>query len=260
MRALVTGVSQGGFGGALCVRLARDALARGQSVHIAASATGLKPGLTAVVDQLTAMGARATALAADLSDPAAPGRLVSQSLEFCGGLDAVASNAGIFGRPAKLCDTDEDDWDRFFAINTRANWLLAHAAYPALKASRGALLLTSSGAGVLPYKQQGLYGSTKAAVILLAQVLAQRWASDGVRVNSIAPGVVRTPLNEERVSDPAVQAYFAERIPMRRLGSVDEIAAAMAFLLGPGAASITGENLLVDGGFIHSSEKGAIAN
>src|SRR5688572_6024893 len=151
MRALVTGATKKGIGGAICMRLARDALAAGKVPNIVACATGSNPGLEELAGDLRAMGAQVLALTGDLADPAVPDRLMQQALAFCGGLDGLVSNAG-HAVPARLNDLKLEDWDRMYAVHTRAAWLLAKAAHPALKQSAGAMVATSSVNGNFPHQ------------------------------------------------------------------------------------------------------------
>src|SRR5207248_7733759 len=132
--------------------------------------------------------------------PDDPGRVVAEAVSRFGGLDGVVSNAGI-NRPGPLLDYPVEDWDRLFAVNTRATWLLAKAAHPALKASRGAIVATASMSGSNAHANLGPYGPSKAAVIMLAQVLAQEFGPDGIRVNTISPGMVRTGMREKAYAD-----------------------------------------------------------
>ena len=99
--------------------------------------------------------------------------------------------AGI-NRPGRLVDYAVRDWDAMFAVNTRATWLLAQAAYPALKAARGAIVAVASMSGSNAHANLGPYGPSKAAVIMLAKVLAQELGPDGIRVNTVSPGMVQT--------------------------------------------------------------------
>ncbi len=129
MRALVTGGSYG-IGAATCLRLVRDALAKGEPAKIVVSATGARPDLAELLGELKSMGAEARAVTGDLGDRDFPQRLVDEAVAFCGGLDALVSNAAARYK-GTLLEMPVEDWDRVFAVNTRATWLLGRAAHPA---------------------------------------------------------------------------------------------------------------------------------
>ncbi|HZN53135.1 MAG TPA: SDR family oxidoreductase, partial [Methylomirabilota bacterium] len=190
MRVLVTGAASG-IGRATCLRLARDAGAQGRKAQIAAVDIGPSAGLDSLLDELRKQNAEPLALHADMGTADGPGRVVADAASRFGGLDGLVSNAGI-NRPGPLVDYAVDDWDRVFAVNTRATWLLAKAAHAALKTSRGAIVAIGSMSGSNPHANLGAYGPSKAAVIMLVQVLAQEFGRDGVRVNAVSPGMVRT--------------------------------------------------------------------
>lgn len=244
MRVLVTGAASG-IGRATCLRLARDA--QGSAAGVAAVDIRASPELEKLADELRGLGAKALVLAGDMGDPEAPARVVSAAVEHLGGLDGVVSNAGI-NRPGRLAEYAVDDWDRVFAVNTRATWLLARAAYPALKASRGALVAVGSMSGSEAHANLGAYGPSKAAVIMLARVLAQEFGPDGIRVNTISPGMVRTGMTAAVYTDERLAAERAALVPLGRVATPEDMADVIAFLLGPDARYITGHDLIVDGG------------
>jgi NAD(P)-dependent dehydrogenase (short-subunit alcohol dehydrogenase family) len=250
MRALVTGVSHG-IGGATCRKLALGALERGEPARIVATATGERQDLQDLVDELRAAGAEATALTGNLADPEVPARLVAEAVEFCGGLDALVSNASM-RHQATLLDLTVDKWDQVFDVNAKATWLLGRAAHPALKASQGAIVAVSSIAGIFPHANYGPYAASKAALITLCQQMAHEWGPDGVRVNCVAPGITRTPNAADVYADPELAAARAAIVPLGRVADPSEMAGAIAFLLGPDASYVTGQNIVVDGGFAAS--------
>lgn len=244
MRCIVTGAARG-IGRAIALRLAQDAAAHGGArIALVDQHQG---ELDALAGELQALGSRALALTGDLCDAALPQRLVDASLKAFGGLDAVASNAG-FAIPGELVRYETDAWDRIFAVNVRAPWLLAKAAHAALKASRGAFLLTASISGTHATSPLGAYSPSKAAALMLVKQLANEWGPDGIRVNALSPGLTLTPGTAAAYADPAARSQREQRVPLRRLAEAQDMAGAAAFLLGPDAAYITGAELVIDGG------------
>jgi NAD(P)-dependent dehydrogenase (short-subunit alcohol dehydrogenase family) len=246
MRALVTGAASG-IGRATCLRLGRDGQARGEAARIAAVDLGPSRALDDLVAELRGVGAEALALHGDMGQADAPARVVGQAVERFGGLDGLVSNAGV-NRPGRLVDYSVEDWDRLFAVNTRATWLLAQAAHPVLRASRGAIVAVASMSGIYPHANLGAYGPSKAALIMLVQVLAQELAPHGIRVNALSPGMVRTGMTAKVYSDPRVAAERAALVPLGRVATPEDMADAIAFLLGHDARYVSGHNLLADGG------------
>jgi glucose 1-dehydrogenase len=246
MRVLVTGAASG-IGRATCLRLARDAAAKGRSAQIAAVDLAGSPSLPDVVKEIEKLGAVALPLHGDMSDADAPAAVVGAAVERFGGLDGLVSNAGI-NRPGPLVDYSVEDWDRLFAVNTRATWLLAKAAHPALRTSGGAIVAVGSMSGTHAHAGLGAYGPSKAAVIMLVRVLAQELGPDGIRVNSVSPGMTRTGMTARVYADPGVAAERDALVPLRRVAVPDDMAAAIAFLLSSDARYVNGHDLVVDGG------------
>ena len=245
MRALVTGASRG-IGRAIAARLAR----RGGSLALCASAPSAE--LDAIVAECTHAGARAEPLVGDLADPAVAARLVAQAAQSLDGIDAVVSNAGVVA-PSSLADLAPEAWDRVFSINVRSPWLLAKAAYPFLKSSKGAFLAVASMSGVEPYPGTGAYSPSKAALIMLVRVLAQEWAADGIRVNAVSPGLIHTAMTAPIYADTAKKAAREALVPMHRIGDPGaDIAGLVAFLLSADAGYVTGQNIVADGGLLGS--------
>ena len=206
MRALVTGAASG-IGRATCLRLARDAQVAGRKAQIAAVDLGPSPALDSLGKELGNLGATMLPLGGDMATADAPGWVVGEAIGRFGGLDAVVSNAGV-NRPGPLASYAVEDWDRMFAVNTRATWLLAKAAHDALAAARGAIVAVASMSGSNAHANLGPYGPSKAALIMLVAVLAQEFGRDGIRVNSLSPGMVRTGMT--------AKVYENERIAGER--------------------------------------------
>jgi NAD(P)-dependent dehydrogenase (short-subunit alcohol dehydrogenase family) len=246
MRVLVTGAASG-IGRATCWRLARDAKARGQVGKVAAVDLAPSAALDELVQGLRDLGVDGLPLYGDMGTADAPARVVADALERFGGLDGLVSNAGI-NRPGPLVSYSVDDWDRLFAVNTRATWLLAKAAHPALMASGGAIVAVGSMSGTNPHAGLGAYGPSKAAVIMLSRVLAQEFGWDGIRVNTVSPGMVRTGMTARVYADERVGRERDALVPLGRVATSEDIADVIAFLLGPDARYVNGQDLVVDGG------------
>lgn len=244
MRILITGASKG--------------IGRGTALHLAAAGVSLalcgtkaSAELKSIVDECIAKGASVMSLTGDLGEPAVPARLMEQAASHLGGIDAVIGNAGIVA-PSRIADLELDDWDRIFAVNTRSAFLLAKAAYPHLKASRGAYVAVASMSGVEPYAGTGAYSASKAALIMLVRQLAQEWAADGIRVNAISPGMIRTAMTAPIYADAEKTVAREALVPMHRIGTPDDIAGIAAFLISSAADYVTGQNILADGGLLGS--------
>jgi glucose 1-dehydrogenase len=246
MRVLVTGAASG-IGRATCLRVARDARARGAAAHVAAVDLDGAPGLDGLVAELRAFGAEPLALRGDMGTADDPARVVAEAVGRFGGLDGLVSNAGI-NRPGPLLAYTVEDWDRVFAVNVRATWLLAQAAHPALRAARGAIVAVGSMSGSLAHASLGAYGPSKAAVIMLGRVLAQEFGRDGIRANTVSPGMVKTGMTARVYADPAITAQREALVPLGRVATPEDIADVVGFLLGPDARYVNGHDLVVDGG------------
>ena len=243
-RILVTGASRG-IGRAVCHRLASEG-----PVRIAACGNSHPDELQGTVDTVRDIGGEAVALRGDLSDPRTSERLVDGALEALGGLDGLVANAG-FGWPGTLLDTDLDRWDDLFAVNLRAVWLLATAAHPALKASGGSIVTVASLSGVAPHPGMGAYSVAKAGVVMLTRLMAQEWATDGIRANCVSPGFIRTPLTEAAYKDEDFKARREAWVPLGQVGDpARDVAGVVTFLLSSAAAYCTGQNIVADGGVL----------
>jgi glucose 1-dehydrogenase len=245
-RILVTGGSRG-IGRSICLRLARDAKARGETPRIAVTATGASPDLEALVAELKGEGVEALAIAGDLADGETPARIVAEAVAFCGGLDILVHNAGG-PIAATFAKTKLADWDTVYAVNCRALFLLAQAALPELRRSKGSICAIASVAAERVQPFLNAYPTSKAAVVMLVQQLAYEWGRFGIRVNSVSPGFIMSGSTGEVLAGSGAGDRAGAHLPLGRLGRPDDIAAAVAFMVGPDAAYITGENLNVDGG------------
>ena len=246
LRALVTGAT-GGIGRATCFALLESARARGLRLAIAAAASRPGPALDTLVAELASRGAAAHAVHGDLTDASACTRVAEEAVRRCDGLDVLVSNAGV-ARGAPLATLEVADWDLVFAVDARATWLLARTARTALAESRGAIVAVASVSALHPFPGLGAYSPAKAALVMLCRQLAQEWATDGIRVNSVSPGLIRTPLTEPIYRDAELLRRRQEAIPLGRIGTAEDVARAIVHLASPESSYATGIDLRLDGG------------
>ena len=235
--ALVTGASRG-IGRAIAHRLA------GQGATVVAAARG-DHAADAVAD-VVSKGGHAEAVSLDVTDAAAVERLPGEIVARHGRLDIVVSNAGI-ARDQLLMRMTRDDWDAVLATNLTATFLLAQAAMrPMLKQRGGRIIAVSSVVGQMGNAGQTNYAASKAGLIGFAKALAREVASRSITVNVVAPGMVDTDMT--RAITEKAQVDWASQIPLGRLGTSDDVAAAVCFLASDEASYITGHVLAVNGG------------
>ena len=179
-----------------------------------------------------------------------PAGIVEQAAAGLGGLDALVNNAGIHRR-APLADVTGDALDAVYRVNLRAVVLAAQAAVRQFRAQAtgGVIVNLSSIAAVTPQMDVGLYTATKAGVSAFTAQAAVEWGPWGVRVNAVAPGMVRTAMAEAVYSDPVLLERRRAMVPLGRIGRPDDIGRAVAFLVSEDSQYITGQTLVVDGGF-----------
>jgi 3-oxoacyl-[acyl-carrier protein] reductase len=235
--ALVTGASRG-IGRAIAQRLAE------QGAVVVAAARG--DHAEATVQEIAAQGRRAEAVSLDVTDAAAVQALPGAIVDRHGRLDIVVSNAGVT-RDQLLMRMKREEWDAVIATNLTATFALAQAAMrPMLKQRGGRIIAVSSVVGQMGNAGQTNYAASKAGLIGFAKALAREVASRGITVNVIAPGMVDTDMT--RAIAEKAQVDWAQQIPLGRLGSVDDVAAAACYLASDEAAYITGHVLAVNGG------------
>ena len=191
-------------------------------------------------------------LAADLADPASSREVVAAGVEAFGRLDALVNNAGL-DLAAPLLETSVEDAQRVFAVNALAPLWMIQAAAPALAERGGAIVNVTSRLAHIGVPEMAVYGASKGALRALTHGAAVELAPMGIRVNAVAPGMTETPLFsewlEERPDPAAARAEVEGRIPLGKLATPEDVAAAILFLLSDSAAHITGVTLPVDGGY-----------
>jgi 3-oxoacyl-[acyl-carrier protein] reductase len=235
--ALVTGASRG-IGRAVAMMLARQGalvVATARAEHAAGTAASI-----------VAAGGKAESLAVDVTDSAALEHLPADIVSRHGRLDVVISNAGIT-RDQLLMRMKREDWDAVIATNLTATFTLTQAAVrPMLKQRSGRIVAISSVVGQMGNAGQTNYAASKAGLIGFSKALAREVASRGITVNVVAPGMIATDMTQQLSG--RTQESWAAVIPLARLGTVDDVAAAVCFLASDEAAYITGHVLAVNGG------------
>lgn len=241
--ALVTGASYG-VGAATALALARA----GYDVAITATKVeNLAPTMQAVA----ACGRRVLPIVLDLRSEPDIARVTKEVVAGLGGIDVLVNNAGANLRRLAT-DVTAAEWEAVMAVNVRGTFFLTQAVGRALIASGrgGAMVNIASTHALAGAPERSTYGISKAALVGMTRMLAIEWAEHGIRVNAVAPGRLATP-SPSRAEKGADQDYMdgmLDRIPLHRLATVEEVAAAVVYLAGPAAASITGQVLVLDGG------------
>lgn len=188
----------------------------------------------------------------DVSKASDAGKMVTAAVDTFGQLDVVVNNAGIV-IPGKVHDTNEEDWDNTFAVNTKGVFLVSkYAVRHMLKQGHGTIVNNASVVGLKGVKDRAAYSASKGAVISLTKAMAADYMADNIRVNCICPGTVYTPSLEKRIQafdDPTkAKKDFIERQPMGRFGDEDEIAEAILFAASDRTKFLDGSVIVIDGG------------
>ncbi|MEO9247176.1 SDR family oxidoreductase [Citricoccus nitrophenolicus] len=186
-------------------------------------------------------------VAANVSDSGSASAAVEQVVQRFGGLDVLINNAGV-GGVGKAGDVSDEDWRKVMGVDLDGVFLMARAALPHLMESQGNIVNTASISGLYGDFAMVAYDTAKGAVVNFTRATAVDYGHDGVRVNAVAPGPVRTPILEEALANEEISATYAERIPLGRTSEPEEIASAITFLASDDASFITGVTLPVDGG------------
>jgi NAD(P)-dependent dehydrogenase (short-subunit alcohol dehydrogenase family) len=240
--ALVTGAARG-LGRAISLALAHA----GADVALGLRDVNADAGLAAEVRKL---GRRVLPLQMDMSQMDQIRQAVDDTVKGFGRIDILVNNAGIAPEnPAEK--VREEDFDATLAVNLKGTFFASQAAGRVMIHQRkGAIINMSSQAGFAALPTESVYCMTKAAIAHLTKCLAVEWGKHGIRVNAVAPTFIRTPGTDEYLSDPRHLNDTVERIAaLHRIGEPMEVAGAVVFLASPAASLITGETLLIDGGW-----------
>ena len=235
--ALVTGASRG-IGKAIAAKLA----SRGAQVVAAARSDNAR----ATAEEISAAGGKADALALDVTEAGAADAAIAATVGKYGRIDVLVNNAGIT-KDQLMLRMKRDDWDAVLGTNLTAAFALTQAALkPMLKARQGRIICISSVVGQSGNAGQANYAASKAGLIGFAKAVALEVASRGITVNVVSPGLIDTDMT--RAITTGAHEDWAARIPLKRLGTPEDIAAAVCFLASDEASYITGQVLAVNGG------------
>lgn len=241
--ALVTGAGNG-IGRATAIAFARE------GANVVVSDVDEEGGAE-TVRRITGEGGVATFVRADVSQPDQIEAMVLATVNAYGRLDIAFNNAGIEGVFAPTDQCTRENWDRVLAINLTGVWLCMKAEIPRmLAAGGGSIVNCSSIAGLIGFAGSPAYVASKHGVVGLTKVAALDYATRGIRVNAVCPGVIRTPMVDRVLAgNPDMEAMLVAGEPVGRMGEPEEIADAVLWLCGPGAGFVTGQAIAVDGGW-----------
>jgi NAD(P)-dependent dehydrogenase (short-subunit alcohol dehydrogenase family) len=232
--------------------------------------TGAGGGLGgAILAQLAAMGAHVVALdlkeialdlpgehlslVCDITRDDAVARAAQVVADRFGRCDVLVNNAAILPKPVPLEETSEQLWSQVLDVNLKGAFLCSqHFGRHMLRAGRGSIVNLASIAASAP-NAVGVYGASKAGVLALTRQIAVEWGPRGLRANAVSPGLVRTPMSESFYADPTNHAARMSKVASRRIGVPADVASVVAFLACDASAYVNGQEIVVDGGFLHTS-------
>ena len=241
-KALVTGGASG-IGQGIALELAAH------GAQVAINYRSSSEDADAMVSEITAGGGAAIAVGADVSREAEVVAAFASARDAFGGLDLLVNNAGI-EKPFDLVDMPLEEWQKVIDVNLTGVFLCSREAARIMRAdnSRGVIVNITSVHEQIPWKQFSHYCASKGGAKLFGQSIARELAPHGIRVVSVAPGAIATPINADVLSDPQQRAEVEEQIPLGRWGEVDDVARAVAWVASAEGDYVVGSTLFVDGG------------
>jgi NAD(P)-dependent dehydrogenase (short-subunit alcohol dehydrogenase family) len=242
--AIVTGGTSG-IGRAAAIAFAQ----KGAKVAIAGRRVAEGEG---TVQWIKDAGGDAFFIQTDVAQESDVKGMIDKAVEVFGRLDIAFNNAGTYGENAALSDQPDSEYDRIMNVNVKGVWLsMKYEIAQMLSQGGGAIVNTSSILGVVAMPTVPLYTASKYAVEGLTKAAALQYAKSGIRINAVAPGAIETEMFEKATGgQDEAKAYMAELHPMGRVGKASEVAEAVLWLCSDGASFVTGESLMVDGGFV----------
>lgn len=239
--ALVTGGSRG-----IGLAIAQAFAAFGAKVALASRK---QEAVDEAAEIIRADGGDVLAVAAHTGDSAAVTALVDRVAAHFGGVDILVNNAATNPHFGPFLSAEDSHWDKIFDVNVKGYFRVAKACIPLMRARGGGKIINmASVVAFEPQQMMGVYAVSKAAVLMLTEVLAGEVAADNIQVNAIAPGFVKTRFSQVLWATPEIHDELIKSVPQRRMGEPDEIAGAAVYLASPASSFMTGATILIDGG------------
>lgn len=239
--ALITGASKG-----IGEQIARYLAQFGAKVVISSRR---QADLDELAEDIRKTGGEVTAIEARMGDEAQTKHLFDKTVEVYGGIDILVNNAAANPYYGPTVDCPDNAYDKIMDINVKAPFQLSKLVYPVMKLRGGGSIINiSSIAGETPDPGLGIYSVSKASINMLTKVLAKEWGADGIRVNAVAPGLIKTKFSQTLWQDEKTLAHFTKRLPIARMGTVEEVASLVLYLASDASGYCTGGIYTVDGG------------
>lgn len=239
--ALVTGASSG-IGWSTAVRLGQE------GAEVVVNYRSDEEGARRAVQEILKAGGRAAPVQADVSSEEDSKRIVQSTVEEFGRIDILVNNAGIEAEHPFL-EMSLEDWDKVISVNLTGVFLTSREAMKVMVENGGGVVVNMSSVHQrIPWPGFAHYAASKGGLKMLTETMALEFAKRKIRVNAVAPGAIATPINQDKLNDPAQRAVVERLIPWGRWGDPEEVAACVAFLASDEASYVTGATLYADGG------------